>query len=93
MLNVIVACVAGARRGKGRGFVRSTKRKGGGRVAPAASLLFSPLRPLISMGNRMGRRKIKDLYHAARLGQFLQFLKTCVILILNFTRKHAITCL
>ena len=27
----------------------------------------------------------------ARLGQFLQFLKTCVILILNFTRPHAIT--
>ena len=28
---------------------------------------------------------------AARLGQFLQFLKTSVILILNFTRPHAIT--
>ena len=28
---------------------------------------------------------------AARLGQFLQFLKTRVILILNFTRPHAIT--
>ena len=27
---------------------------------------------------------------AVRLGQFLQFLKTCVILILNFTRPHAI---
>ena len=28
---------------------------------------------------------------AARLGQFLQFLKTRVTLILNFTRPHAIT--
>ena len=28
---------------------------------------------------------------AARLGQFLQFLKTRVMLILNFTRPHAIT--
>ena len=28
---------------------------------------------------------------AARLGQFLQFLKTRVILILNFTQPHAIT--
>ena len=28
---------------------------------------------------------------AARLGQFLQLLKTRVILILNFTRPHAIT--
>ena len=28
---------------------------------------------------------------AARLGQVLQFLKTRVILILNFTRPHAIT--
>ena len=28
---------------------------------------------------------------AAQLGQFLQFLKTRVILILNFTRPHAIT--
>ena len=28
---------------------------------------------------------------AARLGQFLQFLKTRMILIRNFTRPHAIT--
>ena len=30
---------------------------------------------------------------AQQRGQFLEFLKTQVILVLNFTRKHTITCL
>ena len=38
-------------------------------------------------------RKIKDKYHLCfqKLQKLLQFLKTRVILILNFTRPHAIT--
>ena len=47
----ILACVAGARRGKGRGIraKRDVVGGGGGGVASAALLLFSPLRPLINM--------------------------------------------
>ena len=52
-----VACVAGARRGKGRGKRAKSERgarrgRGGGGgqgVVPAASLLFSPLHPLINI--------------------------------------------
>ena len=43
----------------------------------------------------MDPRKIKDQYHLCCaitcIGQFQQLLKTGVILILNFTRPHAIT--
>ena len=53
-----VACVAGARRGKERGIRAKHEKRtwsarggvgGGGGVAPAASLLFCPLCPLIDM--------------------------------------------
>ena len=49
-----VACVAGARRGKERGIrakheKRARRARAGGGVAPAASLLFCPLCPLINM--------------------------------------------
>ena len=52
MQGLYVACVAGPRRGKGMGMREKQGGGGGGGVAPAASLLVSPLRPVINMQMR-----------------------------------------